>query len=202
MASGPETLCGQAYGAEQYQKFGMQIYTAIFSLVLLCIPLAVIWVNMERILILIGQDPLISHEAGEFTIWLVPGLFVYAIQQPLVRYLLMQSLTLPMLMSSCATFCIHIPLCWALAYKSGLGNIGAALALRISISLNTAFIGLYIRFSSACAKTHVPISMKLFKGIIEFFRFAFPSAVMFWRCIFLFFFWRYFIEYLFSKYLL
>ncbi|MED6206938.1 hypothetical protein PIB30_031280 [Stylosanthes scabra] len=86
MASGLETLCGQAYGAEQHQKFGMQIHTAIFSLVLMCIPLAMIWFNMERILILIGQDPLISHEAGKFTIWLVPGLFAYAIQQPLVRY--------------------------------------------------------------------------------------------------------------------
>ncbi|QHN80004.1 hypothetical protein S245_068439 [Arachis hypogaea] len=88
-----------------------------------------------------------------------------------------------MLITSSLTFCIHIPLCWALVYNTGFGNIGAAIALSISISLNTAFIGLYIRFSSACSKTRVPISMKLFKGIGEFLRFAFPSAIMF---IFLF----------------
>ncbi|MED6113812.1 hypothetical protein PIB30_074371 [Stylosanthes scabra] len=88
MASGLETLCGQAYGAEQYQKFGMQIHTtAIFSLLLMCVPLAMIWFNMERILIFIVQDPLISHKVGKFTIWRVPGLFAYAIQQPFLRYL-------------------------------------------------------------------------------------------------------------------
>ena len=31
MVSALETLCGQAYGAKQYQKIGVQTYTAIFS---------------------------------------------------------------------------------------------------------------------------------------------------------------------------
>ncbi|XAR72293.1 hypothetical protein NMG60_11018883 [Bertholletia excelsa] len=34
MASALETLCGQAYGAQQYQKLGTQTYTAIFSLLI------------------------------------------------------------------------------------------------------------------------------------------------------------------------
>ncbi|KAL9998821.1 putative multi antimicrobial extrusion protein [Helianthus debilis subsp. tardiflorus] len=63
MASALETLCGQAYGAQQYRKFGAQIYTAIFSLLLVCIPLSVLWKYMENILVLMGQSPSISHEA-------------------------------------------------------------------------------------------------------------------------------------------
>ncbi|GLT54572.1 hypothetical protein SLA2020_277630 [Shorea laevis] len=35
-----------------------------------------------------------------------------------------------------------------------------------------------MKYSSACAKTRVPISMEIFQGIGEFFRFAIPSAVM------------------------
>ncbi|XP_029126496.1 protein DETOXIFICATION 12 [Cajanus cajan] len=178
MASGLETTCGQAYGAEQYEKIGMQTYTAIFSLTLVCLPLSLLWINMEKLLIFIGQDPLISHEAGKFTIWLLPALFAYAILQPLVRYFQIQSLLLPMLASSCITFCIHVPLCWALVFKTRLNNVGGALAVSISIWLNVIFLGLYMRYSSACAKTRAPISMELFKGIWEFFRFAIPSAVM------------------------
>ncbi|KAI4313854.1 hypothetical protein L6164_026801 [Bauhinia variegata] len=178
MASGLETLCGQAYGAQQYQKLGMQTYTAIFSLILVCIPLCFIWTNIENILLFIGQDPLISHEAGKFTIWLVPGLFAYAILQPLVRYFQMQSLIAPMLICSCATLCFHIPLCWVLVFKSGLYNVGGAVAISISLWLNVIILGLYMRYSSACAKTRAPVSMELFKGIREFFRFAIPSAVM------------------------
>ncbi|KAB5538142.1 hypothetical protein DKX38_015675 [Salix brachista] len=178
MASALETLCGQAYGAKQYKKLGTQTYTAIFCLNLVCIPLSVIWIYMGKILHYTGQDPAISHEAGKFTAWLVPALFAYATLQPLVRYFQTQSFIMPMLISSCATLCFHIPLCWALVYKSGLKNVGAAVAMGISYWLNAIFLGLYIKYSSACAKTRAPISMELFYGVGEFFRFAIPSAVM------------------------
>ncbi|XP_028080535.1 protein DETOXIFICATION 12-like isoform X2 [Camellia sinensis] len=178
MACALETLCGQAYGAQQYQKLGTQTYTAIFSLVIFCLPLSILWIFMGKILIFIGQDPLISHEAGKFITWLVPALFAYAILQPLVRYFQMQSLTLPMLISSCATLAFHIPLCWVLVFKSGLDNLGGALAIDISIWLNVIFLILYMKYSSSCEKTRVPISMEVLWGVGEFFSFAIPSAVM------------------------
>ncbi|XP_050273392.1 protein DETOXIFICATION 12-like isoform X11 [Quercus robur] len=178
MASALETLCGQAYGAQQYQKIGIQTYTAIFSLNLVCLPLCLLWMNMGKLLSLIGQDPLISHEAGKFTMWLVPALFAYATLQPLVRYLQTQSIVKPMLISSFVILCFHIPLCWVLVFKSGLGNLGAALAMGISYWLNVILLGLYVKYSSACKKTLVPISKEMFQGIGEFFRFAIPSAIM------------------------
>jgi len=180
MASGLETICGQAYGAQQYQRIGVQTYTAIFSLLLICIPLSLLWVYIESILVFIGQDPLISHEAGKFIIWLLPALFAYAILQPLVRYFQIQSMLLPMLASSCVTLIIHIPLCWALVFKTRLNNVGGALAVSISMWSNVIILGSYMRYSSACAKTRAPISLEVFKGMQEFFRFAVPSAVMVW----------------------
>jgi MATE family multidrug resistance protein len=178
MSSALETLCGQAYGAQQYKKIGTQTYTAIFSLIIVCIPLSVIWVYMSKILLFIGQDPLISREAGKFILWLVPALFAYAILQPLVRFFQMQSLILPMFISSCATICLHAPLCWFLVFKTGLGNLGAALSMSISMWLNVVLLSLYMKFSSTCEKTRVPISMEIFHGIREFFSYAIPSAVM------------------------
>ncbi|KAF8040336.1 hypothetical protein BT93_B2539 [Corymbia citriodora subsp. variegata] len=178
MATALETLCGQAYGAQQYHKLGTQTYTAIFSLTLVCVPLSFLWFNMSKLLVLMGQDPLISHEAGRFIVWLVPALLAYAALQPLVRYFQTQSLTTPMLIGSCTTLCLHVPLCWILVFKSELHNLGAALALGISYWLNVIFLGLYMTFSSACQKTRAPASMEIFQGIQEFFRFAVPSAVM------------------------
>ncbi|KAL5763381.1 hypothetical protein ACOSP7_019645 [Xanthoceras sorbifolium] len=178
MASGLETLSGQAYGAQQYRRIGTQTYTAIFSLFLVCLPITLLWIYMGKLLVLIGQDPEISHEAGRFIVWLIPAIFADATLQPLIRYFQTQSLTFPMFLSSCVTLCLHIPLCWGLVFKSSLGNIGAALAISISYWLNVIFIGVYMYFSPACAKTRVPISMELFQGIGEFFKFAIPSAVM------------------------
>ncbi|CAM8886105.1 unnamed protein product [Rhodiola kirilowii] len=178
MASALETLCGQSYGAEQYKRLGTQTYTAIFSLLLVCIPLSVIWIFMGKFLIFIGQDPNISKEAGRFIMWLIPALLSYAVLQPLVRYFQTQSLVMPMLLSSVATLALHVPLCWALVFKTGLKNVGAAVAMGVSYWLNVAFLALYIRYSSACAKTRAPLAMDVFHGIAEFFRYALPSAVM------------------------
>ncbi|XP_028121806.1 protein DETOXIFICATION 12-like [Camellia sinensis] len=133
---------------------------------------------MGKILILIGQDPLISHEAGKFTTWLIPSLFAYAIIQPLTRYFQMQSLTIPMLISSCTTVVFHIPLCWVLVFKSGLDNLGGALEIGISSWLNVIFLILYMNYSSACAKTRILVSIELFRGVGEFFSFVVPFAVM------------------------
>ena len=180
MASALETICGQAYGAKQYQKLGIQTYTAIFSMFLVCLPISLIWIYMGKLLVLIGQDPLISREAGKFTIWLIPALFGYAVLQPLVRYFQTQSLILPMFISSFLTLCFHVPLCWVLVFKSGLGNIGGALSISISYWLNVILLVLYMAFSPNCEKTRAPLSMEIFKGIREFFRFAIPSAVMIW----------------------
>ncbi|GAB4828821.1 Protein DETOXIFICATION 12 [Ancistrocladus abbreviatus] len=178
LAGALETLCGQAYGAQQYQKLGTKTYTAIFSLVLVCIPLSVLWMYMGKILTFIGQDPLILHEAGRFKRCLVPSLFACATLQPLVRYFQSQSLIIPMLVSSCATLVLHILLCWVLLFKSGLKNLGAAVAIDMSMWLNALFLASYMNYSPACAKTRSPLSMEVLRGIGEFFRFAVPSAVM------------------------
>ncbi|KAL2518956.1 MATE efflux family protein [Abeliophyllum distichum] len=178
MASALETLSGQAYGAQQYKKIGTQTYTAIFSLIIVCIPLSVLWIFLGKVLVFVGQDPQISQEAGKFTLWLVPALFGYATLQPLIRYFQMQSMILPMLISSCITICFHIAVCWVLVFKSGLKNIGAAVAMDLSMWLNVTILSLYMKFSSTCEKTRAPFSMEIFEGMKEFFRFAVPSAVM------------------------
>lgn len=180
MASGMETLCGQAYGARQYQRLGIHMYRAIFSLLLVCLPISVIWFSMGKLLIFIGQDTLISCEAGKFTVWMIPGLFAYATAQPLMKFLQSQSLILPMLLSSIITLCLHIPLSWVLVFKSGLGIVGAALAISISYWLYTFILGSYILCSVSCKPTQSPLSKDAFTGINEFLRVALPSALMIW----------------------
>ncbi|KAG5528013.1 hypothetical protein RHGRI_028819 [Rhododendron griersonianum] len=83
MAGALETLCGQAYGAEQYKKLGIYTYAAIVSLLLVCLPVSVLWIFLDKLLLVLGQDPLISQRAGKYAIWLNPALFPYANLQSL-----------------------------------------------------------------------------------------------------------------------
>ncbi|KAK3036530.1 hypothetical protein RJ639_030971, partial [Escallonia herrerae] len=178
MASALETLCGQAYGAKQYQKLGIYTHGAIISLILVCLPVSALWIFMDKVLIFIGQDPSIALEAGKYSIWLIPALYAYAILQLLVRYLQTQSLIFPMLLSSTAALCFHIPVCWALVFKLKLGNSGGALAIGLSYWINVILLGLYVRYSSACEKTRISFSKEVIPSMREFFHFAVPSAAM------------------------
>ncbi|KAL2457541.1 MATE efflux family protein [Forsythia ovata] len=178
MASALETLCGQAYGAKQYQQVGTFTYGAILCLFLVCLPVSLLWMYTEKLLTFMGQDPLVYAEAGKFAIWLVPALFPYAILQSLVRYLQTQSLIQPMLLSSVASLFFNLPLCWALVFKFKLGNRGAALSIGLSYWLNVILLGLYVKYSSACKKTRAPFSKEVFQTTGQFIRFAIPSAMM------------------------
>ncbi|XP_073526298.1 uncharacterized protein [Phyllobates terribilis] len=178
MASGIETLCGQAYGAQQYQKLGTKTYTAILSLTLSCFPISILWFNLHSLLILTGQDPLISHEARRYAICLIPSLFAFATLQPVVRFLQAQSLIMPMVLSSFLALTLHLPLCWVLVFKTEMGSIGAAVATAVSTWFNVAFLCLYVKFSKACERTRSPITVEVLSGVGEFFRFALPSAGM------------------------
>jgi MATE family multidrug resistance protein len=152
----------------------------MISLIPICLPVSALWIFMDRILIAIGIDSDISIVAGKYAICLVPALFANAILIPLLRYFQCQSMVLPMLLSNCATVCIHIPLCWALVYKWELGYIGAALAIGLSYWLNVFFLALYMAFSSSCEKTRGLYLDDIFSSIKEFLHIAFPSAAMVW----------------------
>ncbi|KAI3959389.1 hypothetical protein MKW98_018979 [Papaver atlanticum] len=178
MAGGLEILCGQAYGAQQYRKLGVHTNSAMISLTLLSIPISLVWISMEKLLILIGQDPIISHEAGRYAVCLIPALFGIAILQPLMKYLQTQSVIIPMLLSALTTLCFHTPLCWVFVFNMGFGNVGAAFAVCISYWLNVIFLGIYVKFSPSCKSSRVPLTKEALQGIGEFLCLAVPSAVM------------------------
>ncbi|KAF8095087.1 hypothetical protein N665_0341s0014 [Sinapis alba] len=150
----------------------------MFCLTLVCFPLSIIWFNMEKLLVYLGQDHAIAHEAGRYAAWLIPGLFSYAFLQPLTRYFQNQSMIKPLLITSTIVFCLHVPLCWLLVYKSGLGFLGGALAMCLSNWLYAILLGSIMFFSSSCSETRAPLSMEIFNGVGEFFRYALPSAAM------------------------
>ncbi|KAF4363984.1 hypothetical protein F8388_000567 [Cannabis sativa] len=186
MAGGLETLCGQAFGAEQYHKLGTYTYAAIISLSLICLPISVLWIFMDKFLFLVGQDPLISIEACHFSMCLIPGLFASAILKPLTRYCQTQSSILPMLLITLVVLVFHILTCWILIYKFEIGKNGAAISISLSTWLNVMLLGFYVTYSSVFEKTRISFSKEAFQGVGEFYRYAVPSAVMvclkWWSC--------------------
>ncbi|XP_012078034.1 protein DETOXIFICATION 8 [Jatropha curcas] len=173
-----DTLCGQAYGAGQYQKFGSYTYCATISLVPICLPISILWIFMDKLLILVGLNPEISRVACKYSIALIPALFGYAIVQSLLRYFQSQSLILPTLISSCAALSFYVPICWGLMFKWGFGYCGGAIAVGLAYWLNAILLTCYIRCSSSCEKTRILCWKDVFSSFSTIWRLAVPSTVM------------------------
>ncbi|KAK4763200.1 hypothetical protein SAY86_008968 [Trapa natans] len=132
------------------------------------------------ILALLGQDPDISAEAGAFNRWMVPGLFAYSLLQCLNRFFQAQNDVLPMMVSSAATACLHVLVCWVLVFPCNLASRGAALANSISYWVNVGLLAGYLNFSPAYLKTWTGFSREALRDLLSFVRLAVPSAIMIW----------------------
>ncbi|KAJ1279032.1 hypothetical protein BS78_04G124100 [Paspalum vaginatum] len=178
MASSLDTLCGQAFGAEQYHLLGIHKQRAMLVLAMVSIPVAGVWTYTGEILVWFRQDPEIAAGAGRYIRCLIPALFLFGQLQCHVRFLQPQNVVVPVMLSSAATAALHVAVCWLLVRRLGLGANGAALANAVSNLANLSFLALYVRLSPVCKTTWVGFSRQAFRGIPGFLKLAVPSAAM------------------------
>ncbi|KAK7271207.1 hypothetical protein RJT34_26915 [Clitoria ternatea] len=178
MASALDTLCGQSFGAGQHHTLSIHMQRATFVLSFVSVFLAIMLAFTKNILVAMHQQVAIAEEAGVYALYLIPGLFAYAILQCLLKFLQTQNIVFPVVLTSAVIALLHILLCWSLVIKSGLGSKGAAIANSVSYWLNVLLIGLYVKFSSSCEKSWTGFSKKALKNIPEFLKISLPSACM------------------------
>ncbi|KAG2330440.1 hypothetical protein Bca52824_001620 [Brassica carinata] len=178
LAGALETLCGQAFGAEQFGKISSYTYGSMLCLLLFCLPVSLLWVFMDKLLELFHQDPLISQLACKYSICLIPALFGFSVLQSLTRYFQSQGLVLPLFLSSLGALCFHIPFCWLLVYKLSFGIVGAALSIGLSYWLNVGLLWVFMRDSSLHRETKNLRAQEIFLCMKQFIALAIPSAMM------------------------
>jgi MATE family multidrug resistance protein len=180
MSCSLETLCGQAFGANQDHMLGVYKQRAMVVLGLASVLIAAVWANTGWILLRLGQDPEIAAGAGLYIRWMLPSLLFYGWLQCHVRFLQTQKIVVPMMVSSGVTAANHVLVCWALVYKLDMGIKGAAVANSISFLTNVSILALYVRLSPSCKTTWTGFSCQAFDDIPAFMKLAVPSAIMVW----------------------
>ncbi|PIA51716.1 hypothetical protein AQUCO_01100531v1 [Aquilegia coerulea] len=177
MGSALETLCGQAYGAGQFDMLGIYMQRSWVILNTTAIILTFIYIFAAPLLKLIGQENNIAQVAGTFAVWMIPQLFAYAVNYPLARFLQAQSKVMVMAIIAFAVLLLHTFFSWLLMLKLGWGLVGAAVVLSASWwFINVAQL-LYI-FSGTCGRAWSGFSMKAFQNLWRFVRLSVTSAVM------------------------
>ncbi|KAG2601023.1 hypothetical protein PVAP13_5KG564700 [Panicum virgatum] len=133
---GLETLCGQAYGAGLHRRLGLYLQSSLIvsaaASALVSALVSALWVFTEPALLLLRQEPRVSRAAAGFVRAQIPGLFAFAALQCLLRYLQTQSVVLPLVAFSAASFALHVALAYLLVGLLGLGVAGASAAVSVT----------------------------------------------------------------------
>lgn len=176
MGSALETLCGQAFGAGQVSMLGVYLqrsWIILFGATLLMVP---IFVLAEPLLLLVGQDPELARAAGRFTLYVLPGVFAFAVNFPTQKFLQAQSKVAVLAWIGVAGLAFHVAITYLAVSVLGWGLPGAAAAYDVSQWASSLAQAAYIM--GWCREGWRGWSMAAFHDLAAFLRLSIESAVM------------------------
>jgi len=139
-----ETFFSQAYGAKQMKRYGIILQRAIIVTTIAILPSCALWINIDKILLHLGQDKEVAILAGQFTTWFIPGLFSYVLFNVLLRYLACQNIVYPSAYSAFAAFIVNGICCYVFVHVCDLGVGGGALAVDLSYMTYSGVLLIFI----------------------------------------------------------
>ncbi|KAI8562646.1 hypothetical protein RHMOL_Rhmol03G0050700 [Rhododendron molle] len=128
MASGLETLCGQAYGANQRHMLGVYLQRSWIVLITCMIFLVPLFCLTTPILKALGQDKAIAEEAGVIALWFIPAMFSFIPSYTCQMFLQTQSKNMIISYLAFCSLSIHIFLSWLLTVRYKFGIPGAMIS--------------------------------------------------------------------------
>ncbi|KAK7324564.1 hypothetical protein VNO77_28230 [Canavalia gladiata] len=173
-----ETLCGQGFGAKEYQMLGIYLQASCIISLIFSVIISIIWFYTEPILVLLHQSHDIARTAALYMKFLVPGLFAYSMMQNMLRFLQTQSVVMPLVVLSALPMLLHIGIAYALVQWSSLSFKGAPIAASVSLWISMLLLGLYVMYAKKFKHTWQGFSMHSFHHVFTNLKLALPSAAM------------------------
>ncbi|XP_042456695.1 protein DETOXIFICATION 51-like [Zingiber officinale] len=132
LSLGMEPLCSQAFGANQPRLLALTFHRSVLFLLCSSLPIALLWLNMSRILLVLGQDPEITSVAQEYLLFSLPDLLSFSLVHPVRIYLRSQGVTRPLAAAAALAAAVHLPANFLLVTQLGFGASGVAAAAAMS----------------------------------------------------------------------
>lgn len=176
MSNAVTTLCGQAYGARQFQNAGIYLQRSWILLITTCILLLPLNIFATPILKLLGQEKEIADLVGKYAILVIPHIFSYAINLPVMKYLQSQSKVNVIMYIGIVTFLTQNGLLYTFINVFDWGIIGLAMASNISGWVFSGALVIYIIVW--CKEGWNGFSWMAFRELWEFVKLSIGSSVM------------------------
>lgn len=178
LAIGMDPICGQAFGAKRWSVLSETYVKTLCLLLLVCVPISILWLNVEPIFSLLGQDSDITQLAKVYMVFSIPELLAQACLHPLRIFLRTQGLTTPLTIACVCSVILHLPINYIFVIYLDMRVKGVALALAVNtINLNLGLI-IYLFVSTTPLKPwHGTTAVSLFQGWRPLLAIAVPSCL-------------------------
>ncbi|KAF0872616.1 S47A2 protein, partial [Crocuta crocuta] len=175
LASACDTLMSQSFGGKNLKRVGIILQRGILILMLCCFPCWAVFINTERILLLLKQDPEVSRIAQIYVMIFIPALPVS------IEAILCPGIIMPQVITGIAVNIINVGMNALLLYALDLGVVGSAWANTISQFLLSILLLLYTWWKKLHADTWGGWTRDCFQEWRSYIQLAVPS--MFMVCI-------------------
>ncbi|KAI8562643.1 hypothetical protein RHMOL_Rhmol03G0050500 [Rhododendron molle] len=177
MSSAVATLCGQAYGANQYDMLGVYLqrsWIVLFTCSLFLVP---VFCLTSPILKALGQDEAIAEVAGVIALWFIPVLFSFVPSFTCQQFLQIQSKNMIISYLAFFSLSIHVLLSWLLVVRYKLGIPGAMMSTILAYWLpNLGQLSFVI--CGGCRETWKGFSFLAFKDLWPIVKLSLSSGAM------------------------
>ncbi len=181
LASGLETLCGQAYGAKEYHLLRIYLRRGVFVLLIAALPISLAVFYMAPILVAFGENTELAAHAQVFGRWLIPSLVTYTFLSPLVNFCQCQHMVVSVMWAEAVAFSLQLPICFLLITKLKIGYQAGAVAFSTAVIFEALALATIVRFSSKGKKVFSSFSMhEVLHDLVGFLKLAVPAAGMTW----------------------
>ncbi|KAG7629900.1 Multi antimicrobial extrusion protein [Arabidopsis suecica] len=177
MSSATETLCGQAYGAEQYHTMGIYLqrsWIVDMAVTTLFLPFIVL---AGPILRLLGQNVEITKTVDEIYPWMIPYVYSLIFTMTIQMYLQAQMRNAIVGVLSTLSLALDLVVTWWCASVMGMGIGGALLGLNVGSWAMVLAEFVYI-FGGWCPFTWTGFSIVAFVDLIPMLKLSISSGFM------------------------
>ncbi|CAN6459867.1 unnamed protein product [Victoria cruziana] len=177
MGSALETLCGQAFGAGQFDMLGVYMQRSWVITLLTALLISPLYIFTSPLLKALHQSHDIADMAGKYCIWVIPQLFAYAFNFPMQKFYQSQSRVIVITVIAGAGLGLHALLNWIFLSKLHYGLVGAAVVGNITWWLINAAQFIYL-LSGKFPDAWTGFSWAAFHSLGSFIKLSLASAVM------------------------
>ncbi|KAL8495846.1 hypothetical protein ACS0TY_019819 [Phlomoides rotata] len=177
MASGLETLCGQAYGARHYHMLGVHLQRSWVVLIVSTTLMLPIFIFATPILKALGQDEIIAEEVGRIALWFIPVIYSFIFSFTCQMFLQAQSKNMIISYLAAFSLLIHIFLSWLLTMKYKYGITGAMVSTILAYWIPNIGQIIFI-VSGGCHETWKGFSMLAFQDLWAVIKLSLLSGAM------------------------